>query len=75
MADMDLISQLSWSAYFEQRGNQQKRRSLGKWLLEEGGGCAWCMELERGEVEEENMLQGSTADLGDGEEEGTSAGE
>lgn len=36
---MDLINQLSWSACFEQRGNQQRRRSLGKWLLEEGGGC------------------------------------
>lgn len=74
MAGMDLISQLSWSAYFEQRGNQQKR-SLGKWLLEKGGGCAWCTELERGEVEKENTLQGGTAVTGSSEEEGTSAGE
>lgn len=36
-AGMELINQLSWSTYFEQRGNQQRRRSLGKWLLEEGG--------------------------------------
>lgn len=35
---MELINQLSWSAYFEQRGNQQ-RRGLGELLLE-GGGCA-----------------------------------
>lgn len=32
---MELINQLSWCAYFEQRGNQQ-RKSLGEWLLEEG---------------------------------------
>lgn len=39
-AGMNLINEFSWSAYFEQRGNHQRRRSLGKWLLEEGRGCA-----------------------------------
>lgn len=35
---MELINQLSWSACFEQRGNQQ-RRGFGELLLE-GGECA-----------------------------------
>lgn len=35
-----------------------------------------CTELERGEVEKESMLQGSTNDMGGrGKKEGTSAGE
>lgn len=44
---MELINQLSWCAYFEQRGNQQ-RKSLGKSLLEEGvQGSVWAREQRR----------------------------
>lgn len=61
---MELIYQLSWCAYFEQRGNQQ-RKSLGKWLLEEGvQGRVWAREGRRkvclywGLEEKEGMFAG-----------------
>lgn len=61
---MELINQLSWCAYFEHRENQQ-RKSLGKWLLEEGvQGSVWARGRRRevhlywGLEEKEGMFAG-----------------
>lgn len=66
---MELINQLSWCAYFEQRGNQQ-RKSLGKWLLEESvQGCVSTrvgrreVHLYWGLEEKEGMFAGKKVHL------------